>query len=88
MVRGSRQSKKICCRRSQAGWHLCWPVRPNSCVQVLPPLLLAAGPEPFLCLSFLRCEMRVITGSTLRVVYGLNRLMHMKYLDIGYMPGT
>lgn len=29
--------------------------------------------------------MRVITGSTLRVVYGLNRLMHMKYLDIGYM---
>ena len=27
LVRGSRQSKKICCRRSQAGWHLCWPVK-------------------------------------------------------------
>ena len=52
---------------------------------MLPPLLLAAGPEPFLCLSFLRCEMRVITRPTLRVVYGLNRLMHMKYLDTGYM---
>lgn len=29
--------------------------------------------------------MRVIAISTLRVVYGLNRLMHMKYLDTGYM---
>ena len=29
--------------------------------------------------------MRVIAVSTLRVVYGLNRLMHMKYLDAGYM---
>ena len=29
--------------------------------------------------------MRVITMSTLRVVYRLNRLMHMKYSDTGYM---